>query len=161
MRTPFLDQGNQFAHGRNHVPSIDEAFRIEPPHRLFDMHHAAVAGAREFILELGPHRAVVAQEVEGPSDRIVDQALANKNIGRLLRVDFAVTHRPRLDLDPIHQRALPDHHPAFILIPKRIAIRALQQMRAEIEHPSRIQPGAGPRIQTRCLHQLRTHQPTR
>ena len=88
------------------------------------------------------------------------QALANKNRMRELRIHSSVMHSATHH----HRQATAHHtllaiHRALSLIPTRLTINAATQMRCHLLDPLGINPRHAPRPQTRSLHQLHRHHP--
>ena len=154
--------GFAFRPARRAGPTLrHQPLSVEPIHRFVEIVVAAITAAGEQTLDFPPHGAVVRQKIEGPRERVVDQALANENLRRSDRVNPAITHGAHLQFQTIEPAAPFHQHPGFFGVPEWFAVRGPHDMRAELQRPRRIEPRAGARIKPRSLHDLRRHQPAR
>jgi hypothetical protein len=74
-------------------------------------------------------------------------------------VDLPVAGRTGLELEVVEPAALLHQHPAGLGVPERLAVRHAQQVLAEVEHPLRVDPRAGPGVKPARFHDLRRHEP--
>src|SRR5262249_25054108 len=85
----------------------------------------------------------------------------NENLGRMHGIDPAVADGAILELEPVEPRPLFHHHPATFLVPEGLTVADAYNVLAQLERPSRVEPRAGPGIEPRRLHDLRSHDPLR
>ena len=73
------------------------------------------------------------------------QRVPDEEVARHLRVDPAVVHRPVGDDGDAEQRhLLQRHHRAALLLPVRLAVRALEQVGADLLGPCRVEARVHP-----------------
>ena len=100
-------------------------------------------------------------KIEGKRNRVVYEALAEENFRGVRRINFPVAHGAALQFETVETRALLHQHPAFLRIPKRLAVRHPHDVRPQIERPERIKARTRASEEPRGFHDLGGNNPAR
>ena len=126
--------------------------------------HQHVGAARLVLerLDLAHQASVVREERRAGFPVALDERLADEDLPRLDRVDRPVLDTPvDVDWKAVERRALLRHHGGLLLLPVRLALRALQQMCAEPFQPFGLDPGDRAGEKARRFGQLGSDDPAR
>ena len=160
----LANEGDEILHGGDAVlggvgcAAGLEAVGVETVEGLGQVEEAGVAGAGEQVLELVEDVAVVGEKIKGPSDDVVDQRFADKNLGGVGGINFAVGDGAVFEFEAVEAGALFDHDAAGVLVPERLAVGDFEEMAAEIEGPGWVEAGGGAGVEARSLHDLGGHE---
>ena len=131
---------------------------VEVEERLVVDHDVPAPGPVLQLLDLGQELAVVRVELVVRAPVALDQRVADEQLARDLGVDPAVVDLPLgHDRHAVQRHLLVGHHGRLVLLPVRLAVRALDQVLRERLHPLGLHLGVDPGPQPRGLHQLRRH----
>ena len=155
-------------------------FRLRPPlvelrrGAYVDRHDPVVEGVDQFLVDqhveparlvlqladLAHQLLVVGEERRARVEVAVDQRGADEDRARRLGVDRTEVHAPLLvDGQAVERRPLEGDHLPRLLLPVRLRVRLLQQVRPDLLDPRRLDAGHRAGEQARGLDQFSRHQP--
>lgn len=145
---------------RDHV--LGDPLVVEVEQGLVVHHDVAAPRPVLQLLDLGQELAVVGVELVVGPPVALDQRVADEQLARDFGVDPAVVDLPLGDDRHAVQRDLLVRHDGrLVLLPVRLAVRALDQVLGQRLDPLGLHLGVDPGPQPRGLHQLRRHQELR
>ncbi len=113
------------------------------------------------LANLANQPQVVRQEWRAGFELTLDQRSTNKYVARSSRIDWTEGDTTlRIDDQPIERCALECHNFSALLLPMRIGMAPLQQMRADPFKPSRLDRRERSCIKPRRLDQFRGDDPS-
>lgn len=122
----------------------------------------AAAGAVLQLLDLGEQLAVVREELVVRAPVALDERVPDEQLAAHLGVDAPVVHLALGDeRDAVQRHLLVRHHGRLVLLPVRLAVRALQEVLGEGLDPLRLDPRVDAGPQPRRLDELGGHDEAR
>ena len=126
---------------------------------LFNGIHTAAAHTRQSRLQTVAQLLVVGEKAVRDQRRAIQQSSANEQLSGTRGIDLAEINRLTFHFKPVQQQALGHQHATCFGAPMRLAVAPLQQVRADLSRPLRINAGHGAREELGGLHDLAGHDP--
>jgi hypothetical protein len=131
---------------------------VEVVERRVVHHDVAAAGPLLELLDVLEQAPVGGEEGVVGVPVALDQGVAQEQVARGHRVDAAVVHLARHgERDAVQRDLLEGHHGGLLLLPVRLAVGALDQVRGEGLRPLRLHARHHARPHAVGLHQLGGH----
>ncbi|CAG9217134.1 hypothetical protein BGLA2_2640002 [Burkholderia gladioli] len=142
------------------VDAFGDRLVVEAVDQLVVDQHVLAARLVLELLDIGQQLAVVGEEGELRIEFAVHQRAADEQLARAPRILPAERHAAAVvDDQAIQRAALVGAHLGRLLLPVRLRERGLEQVRADLLDPFRLDPRQAARIEPAGLHQLGGHHP--